>query len=178
MKFILFFLFMNYSFASCDALFHGNLYLYKFLTIDSIDIPGKSVYTESATNDGFFYREKFEHVIDGEVVGEIYFKLYKDSNKLFISDIHVYKKRMGVSSVLISKAIMKHPEVETIRSVLGLDNFEAFHKAFTLTDSSIAAIKSTPAFKSRKRLGFSRLDDQDVDIDWSDSSVTFEVHRD
>ena len=178
MKFLLIFLFINYSFASCDALFHGNLDLYKFLTIDSVNIPGKSFYTERATNDGFFFREKFEYVIDDEVVGEIYFKLYKDSNKLFISDIHVYKKRMGISTVLIANAIMKHPQVKTIRTVLGLDNFHVFQKFLNETDSAFEAIKSTPAFKSRKKLGFTRFDDQDIDIDWSDSSVTFEVHRD
>ena len=179
MKYVLFLIIsISTTLASCDVLFHGNVDLYNFFKIDSVNIPGKSLYTQSASKEGFFYTELYEYSINEEIVGEIYFKYYAGTNKLLISDIHVFKKGIGISKILIANAIKKHPYVDSIRGALGLDNFKAFDDSIKLDNSVIKAVESTPIYKVTRKLGYSRIKESELDIDLDDSSVIFEFGRD
>jgi hypothetical protein len=140
-------------------------------------IPGKFVFTEKATTDGFYYFEKFDRVDQSNILGTILFKFYPKDKLLFISELKVKLKQKRIGSMLISKILTEYPKTKTLKSVLGLDNFTVFLKNKKLGLSDIKALKQTPAYKIRKRLGFEKIKKKTLDIDYEDESIIFEVER-
>lgn len=134
-------------------------------------------FSESVTKDDFYYFNSYEAVMKGEKIGEILFKYYKDKKTLFVSLLETRLKNQGIGLGLFAKVLSQFPEIEKITTVLGRDNFLAFEKAKRKNLSDLDAIKETPAFKIRRRLGYSTIDIEHIEIDYETESIYLVVTK-
>ena len=121
---------------------------------------------------------------NGEVVGNVQYRENKDSNNLHIYDMRVERsyRNQGVSKLLFIAILSQAGTIDTIRTRLGLQNFDAYTTALGNGASAVDAIKLTPAYKIRALAGFPHIiEDEDsslgIDHDDYDSSVGFSVSR-
>lgn len=141
-------------------------------------VPGKSSETVKNTRDGFYFFDGFKRELDGRTIGEIHYKYTSKSRTIFISDMHIQMKRKRISLILLADIIKKYPETVHIKTSIGLDNYRIFEKEYELVKDTVKALKKTPAYKIRKRLGFSKINLKSIDYDPEDSSLLFTVMRD
>lgn len=173
----LFFLLSQSAIANCEK-----YYLFNNeprILLESLDnsTPGYFEKVTNKTNDGFFYFDGFRRVDETQKLGEILYKYFKKSDTLFISNLHVEIKGARIGSVLLAKVLSEFPYVSKVKTVLGLDNFNAFMLAREMGLSDIDALKMTPAYKMRKKMGFRTINRKSIDIDLEESSISFTVEK-
>jgi hypothetical protein len=138
-------------------------------------VPGYSTATYDNTRDGFYFFDGFKRELDGKTVGEVHYRFTEKTKGLFIADMHVSLKKKHISLILLADIIKRHPGTARIRTTIGLDNYKIFQEAYGKTSSLEEAIKATPAYKIRKRLGFSKIEKDSIDYDPEDNSLIFSV---
>ena len=99
---------------------------------------------------------------EGRLMGSVEFQfLNKDS--LYISyteieDLPIDFRRQGVHTALIARILTEYPHIKVLIGDLADDNKSLYEKALEQGLSVEEAIKSTPAYKTRVKLGFSQVD--------------------
>jgi len=175
---ILFILSFSLSvFANCEEPFLFNNKPRVFINQFDSAVPGEFNKVENITNDGFFFFDGYRRIDNDKTLGEILYKYYDQTETLFISDLHVKVKNQKIGSMLLAKVLSDYPYVTKVKTVLGLDNFNAFMLAKENGLSDIKALKRTPAYKMRKKMGFKKIDKESIDIDLEGSSIIFMVER-
>lgn len=104
---------------------------------------------------------RMERATDGEELGRIEYQIGgKNGDELRIDSISVPEdfEMRGVSTELIREAIETHPNIRKIRSYLREDNAEAVEKALREGLDLNEAVKASPAYKARKKLGFGHIE--------------------
>ncbi len=65
--------------------------------------------------------------------------------------------RKGLSEFMMAEVVKRHPRVREIESTLAMDNLAAAKSALGTGVSCVEAIKQTPAYKMRAKLGFTQI---------------------
>ncbi len=89
--------------------------------------------------------------------------------------LNVNNHRKGLSEYMMAEILKRHPRLRELRSTLAMDNQSIAQKALSSGLSCAEAIKSTPAYKMRARLGFTQIANAicggTTGHDWSFSTI-------
>lgn len=93
-------------------------------------------------------------------IAQIQYKYDQKERNLWINMTYIEPpfRRMGLYDLLHSKLLELFPETEYVSSALVEDNFQAYKNAMKISPNPLIAVQSTPAFKSRIKLGFSVIE--------------------
>jgi|FLYM01.1.fsa_nt_gi hypothetical protein len=101
---------------------------------------------------------KFENFI----VGDISYELVDESElKIFLVFINQPFRGKGLSEKAFQEVLRLNPKVTKIHTHLIRDNEDALREALDRGETCVEAMKSTPAYKVRKKLGFSKITQAD-----------------
>ncbi len=118
---------------------------------------GKVELKASQSESGLYFLELFDPR-SGELLGELNYRYVANEKKLNIVWMEAVVKEIGISETLIALALSRYPETRVIHTRALLDTNEKIVKTALAKGASIEdAIKTTPAYKVRKKLGFDRI---------------------
>jgi len=91
-------------------------------------------------------------------VGKIDYRYEPTTKLLYIQNIAVEPddRDKGVGQLLLTSAVLKQPDCESIETVFGDTNAKVFARHQEAGDSDVVALQKTPAFKMRLELGFTK----------------------
>lgn len=74
-----------------------------------------------------------------------------------IEVLNVNNHRKGLSEYMMAEILKRHPRLRELRTTLAMDNKSIAQKALSSGLNCTEAIKSTPAYKMRAKLGFTQI---------------------
>jgi GNAT superfamily N-acetyltransferase len=115
----------------------------------------------------------------GSKLGSLEYHLERDVLKIDRMMTATNYQRIGIGATLFEAVIKMNPQIRQIQTELAEDNDRLFHEALTQHRDTEAAIRKTPAYKIRARLGFTRIVPGSVrDTSWDGSGTyQFAVER-
>lgn len=115
------------------------------------------------TKDGFSINTQPEGDEPAERVGSMIYRYNQAGRHLYVNSIHVegWAQKSGVSLLLFSHVLLKHPECFSIEGDLGDDNAEVLLAKLDEGLPVEEAVKETPAYKMGSAFGFT----EDLEVD-------------
>jgi len=122
-------------------------------------------------------RYKLEYKMpDGDSAGNLTYSIYKDDPKtIHVDYLMVWPKyrNKGINNEFFEAAVKAHPEVKFMEGEMAGTNFNEFQKAFeqfsfirNTFERCKTAIRSTPAYKARAKVGFINILKCEVNGEW------------
>lgn len=97
-----------------------------------------------------------------ERIGTVTYKIEHGELEMDMNIPKQYQRR-GTSGILFNSVMKEHPEVTSIKAMLVEDNAHVYDRLLAEGRTPLEAIKQTPAYKIREKLGYGRIDlDQSV----------------
>lgn len=95
----------------------------------------------------------------GETIGYIDYHLGENRRLLEISHSWTSPamRGKGVNTMLFARVLSQYPSIERIATTLAEENIAIFKSAVKLGAKPLDALQATPAYKTRKKLGFGRV---------------------
>lgn len=95
----------------------------------------------------------------GETVGYIEYHLGENRRLLEISHSWTSPamRGKGVNTMLFARVLSQYPSIQRIATTLAEENLAIFKSAIKLGAKPLEALQATPAYKTRKTLGFGRV---------------------
>jgi hypothetical protein len=92
-------------------------------------------------------------------IGEAWFSVFADTKSLAILSLEVERdfQRKGVSEFMLAQMLKYHPDISSVEGDLNQTNFYIVRDAEFKGMPLKQAIKQSPAYKLRKRLGFTKI---------------------
>lgn len=93
-------------------------------------------------------------------VGFVEGELSKNGTVLEVQNLEVLNSnnfRKGLSEYMVSEILKRHPRIREIKTTLAMDNLVSAKAALSTGLSCLEAIKQTPAYKMRAKLGFTQI---------------------
>jgi hypothetical protein len=119
----------------------------------------KVVLDEKGRNEeGTQYKIRLKHA-DGYTVGSVLFSYNPKKRLLEIENMDVLSdfKKSGVGEVLMDQALLRFETTQIAVESLASDNAAVLQQGLAKGLSTIEAIKQTPAYKIRQKMGFTEI---------------------
>ena len=98
---------------------------------------------------------------DGGMIAEFVIMIRRSTMQILKLDVTPSYRRLGISELFMLHALSRHPEIKRIETALLETNWDVMQAALNEGKSCVEALKATPSWRMRERIGFTVMKEAD-----------------